>query len=404
MTFHNLRTSLLFSILITISCEETRLGSSGAQRNVQPVKTPEGRIIEDPVTNEEDVSHEASMDAEPQEGEREVSMRGACGEFGQPCCESETCEDGSCSRSVNCRNGLTCAITEMNGVVTTECEDPADCGEVGERCCVDDSDCADGGVCDSNTCVSCGQLGESCCDDQSCREGYCEAGMCVAELACGYLGRECCQDRCIEGSCLEGQCAMFGGAYAELTLANGSELISNPYTGQGCPPEFTAHRVLDSWLEIGSTERSVLYTCLSESEPQNGSGAYIGHAAYSAEPICIESCDHFGEASSCECDEEDEEMTIKTLSLDPSDLCASLWTWCAVESALSSNFGGTYVLVMPDPNNSSACGECVPNPMTDSCGCPGRMQGLRIPIVYLASGLLCRTCNADLVDCMASPQ
>ncbi|HEX7598792.1 MAG TPA: hypothetical protein VF518_11300 [Polyangia bacterium] len=104
-----------------------------------------------------------------------------CGKAGDPCCSGNQCDNGGCCDSNTCvAVGNTCGGGGL--CAGGNC---AGCGELNSPCCASTPKCKAGGQCASNTCVKCGGLGDSCCADDTCDNGCCTGGSCVAKPASG---------------------------------------------------------------------------------------------------------------------------------------------------------------------------------------------------------------------------
>jgi hypothetical protein len=89
-----------------------------------------------------------------------------CGDDGQPCCSSTTCN-----------GGLVCSLGHCGN-----------CGSLGQVCCTNQT-CGPGFVC-ANNCQPCGGNGDLCCANSTCDSGFtCMGSHCQP---CGGLNQACC--------------------------------------------------------------------------------------------------------------------------------------------------------------------------------------------------------------------
>lgn len=152
-----------------------------------------------------------------------------CGESGQLCCSSDTCD-----YDLTCDNG-TCS----------------NCGDLGEDCCSGDKKCNSNDLaCDENECVECGGDGDPCCagDGPECTSDdlICDAGSCEP---CGHMSDEhCCPDDtcvspsnvCINDSCVT--CGQDGDPCCKDHMCHEDDLVCNSnnecehcgLTGEAC--------------------------------------------------------------------------------------------------------------------------------------------------------------------------
>jgi hypothetical protein len=124
-----------------------------------------------------------------------------CG-AGEKCNALGRCQaDSGCNSNVDCGNNLFCDVT------TSQCLAVDECGaDDGRRCCVLDSQCGFGNVCDtlSRQCIpGCRDtadciLGQACVRSLGQALGQCAAGVCSGDNLCGF-GEICSSD----GTCLK---------------------------------------------------------------------------------------------------------------------------------------------------------------------------------------------------------
>ena len=76
--------------------------------------------------------------------------------------------------------------TAAGGSTEPSTSSSRDCGALGSACCGSDPACTDSGAkCLNGICARCGGLGEICCPGNSCTNGCCSGGLCVANPSGG---------------------------------------------------------------------------------------------------------------------------------------------------------------------------------------------------------------------------
>lgn len=229
---------------------------------------------------------------------------------------------------------------------------------------------------------------------------------------CGRFGQACCPgESCRNGGCLDGVCVAFGGVYAFGGL-DGACTAGNPLNRNRCqcPAGFRDHPLEDVDFDAvdGLGVFHSVYVCAPEADAP--AADLRGAFAVASDPDgagCPDGCRLGPLQPGCACPEGTSALTFEGVRQDLRgiDACPRSITLCS--GAFPLSFGGAYRLWRPQ---SVACQEiqgaalCVPNPQTGDCSCPDGFDGAAIGMMapHPTRGAPFY-CHSDVVVCGTRP-